>query len=312
MGNSGSPQAYKMGTIAQLTGFSPAVLRAWERRHGLLVPERTAGGHRLYTQDDLKVLRRVRLLLDRGRSIGEIAALGRPALLEGPGAPGALEEAEAVAGSPGDARSGGWVQHLVEAAAAVDGRALDHTLDQAFAVLSPDATVQDVLEPALVSIGEWWAQGRCSVAGEHLASTKMQGRLLGLLDAANDGLNGSSPRALIACLPNEQHQLGALLAAYALARRGFRVSFFGAALPLTDLEGAIERLRPTVVALSVARQPVLSAHEDALVDLVQRHSRVRFLLGGRSAAAANGRLREVGVQVVVARGFRELVRMPLR
>ena len=72
---------YKMGTIAELSGFSPELLRAWERRHALLEPERTEGGHRLYTDDDLRVLRRVKSLLDQGRSIGEVAQRGRAALL---------------------------------------------------------------------------------------------------------------------------------------------------------------------------------------------------------------------------------------
>ena len=46
---------YKMGTLAELTGLSPILLRAWERRHDLLCPERTAGGHRLYIGRVLKM-----------------------------------------------------------------------------------------------------------------------------------------------------------------------------------------------------------------------------------------------------------------
>ncbi len=72
---------YKIGTLSRLTGFSPILLRAWERRFTLLVPERGEGGQRLYTDDDLAVLRRVRGLMDDGRSIGEIARAGRKALL---------------------------------------------------------------------------------------------------------------------------------------------------------------------------------------------------------------------------------------
>ena len=70
-----------MGTLARMTGLPPVLLRAWERRYGLLAPERTDGGHRMYTEDDVRVLRRVRELLDQDRSIGEVAALGRRALL---------------------------------------------------------------------------------------------------------------------------------------------------------------------------------------------------------------------------------------
>jgi DNA-binding transcriptional MerR regulator len=75
---------HKVGTVAKLTGFAPALLRAWESRHGLLIPERGSGNQRLYTDDDVQVLRAVRTLIDEGRSIGEIAVLGRKALLSAP------------------------------------------------------------------------------------------------------------------------------------------------------------------------------------------------------------------------------------
>jgi PAS domain S-box-containing protein len=73
---------FKIGTIAERTGFSTHVLRAWERRHGLLEPVRSDSGQRLYTEDDLAVLLRVRALKDEGRRIGEIARMGRRALLD--------------------------------------------------------------------------------------------------------------------------------------------------------------------------------------------------------------------------------------
>jgi DNA-binding transcriptional MerR regulator len=78
---------HKVGTVGRLTGFSPALLRAWEHRHQLLRPERGIGNQRLYTDDDVQVLCAVRQLLDSGRSIGEIAVLGRRALLAAAPAP---------------------------------------------------------------------------------------------------------------------------------------------------------------------------------------------------------------------------------
>ena len=59
---------YRIQTIARLTGFSPAVLRVWETRHHLLCPQRSPGGQRLYTDDDLQLLRRVKGLIDQARA----------------------------------------------------------------------------------------------------------------------------------------------------------------------------------------------------------------------------------------------------
>lgn len=73
---------YKIKTVSELTGFSATLLRAWERRYDFLSPSRVVGKHRLYTEGDLKVLYKVRELLASGRSIGEVAVLGRSALLQ--------------------------------------------------------------------------------------------------------------------------------------------------------------------------------------------------------------------------------------
>jgi hypothetical protein len=89
---------YKIATVSRLTGFSPVLLRAWESRHHLLAPSRGPGGQRLYSDDDVAVLRRVRALLEGGSSIGEIAAGGRRALIE---PPARLEEPAWRAEGPG-------------------------------------------------------------------------------------------------------------------------------------------------------------------------------------------------------------------
>jgi PAS domain S-box-containing protein len=73
---------YKISTLARLTGLSPVVIRNWERRYQLLAPQRTEGGHRLYTEADRATLQRVRKLQGAGRSIGEIVALARVPLAE--------------------------------------------------------------------------------------------------------------------------------------------------------------------------------------------------------------------------------------
>ena len=73
---------HKMATVSRLTGFKPELLRAWETRHRLLAPARGPGGQRLYSDQDLAILHGVRSLLAEGRSISEIAAIGRRQLIE--------------------------------------------------------------------------------------------------------------------------------------------------------------------------------------------------------------------------------------
>ncbi|HBP22472.1 MAG TPA: transcriptional regulator [Planctomycetes bacterium] len=289
-------RGYKMRTVCELTGLSPALLRAWERRHGLLQPERTAGGHRLYTDDDLKVLRSVQEHMERGLSIGEIAVMGRRSLL-----------AAVRPSPPGVQDAGGLAQcraRLVQAAIDIDASQVEEVLDQAFGMASPITAIDAVLAPALDEIGEQWANGRLSVAGEHLVSAKVITRIRRLLEATNQG---PGRPAVVTCLPDELHEIGALLAAYALCLSGFRVSYLGAAMPLEDLERACVRIRPAVVSISSVRTPILQTHLPRLAELVARRQEVRFLVGGRGAVPLADELGEHGLEYFSTGSFKELV-----
>jgi DNA-binding transcriptional MerR regulator len=73
----GDPATMPIGEVARRTGVTVPTLRAWERRYGLLVPVRTAGGHRRYRDDDV---RRVLAVLElTGQGWGVAAAARRVA-----------------------------------------------------------------------------------------------------------------------------------------------------------------------------------------------------------------------------------------
>ena len=57
---------YSIGAVAQMLGIPPATLRTWGERYGLPVPERSPGGHRVYSRDQVEQLRFVKAQVDRG------------------------------------------------------------------------------------------------------------------------------------------------------------------------------------------------------------------------------------------------------
>jgi len=159
---------------------------------------------------------------------------------------------------------------------------LDRILDEAFAQLTPESAIANVIEPALVAIGDAWAAGRCSVAGEHLATSLFRQRITRMVETANGFRAPSAPVAVCACFPDELHEIGCLIIAYHLARYGMKVHYLGASLPLEDLELVLDRLAPQSLYLSVSRPALYHAHEPRFLDLASRWSdRVRFHVGGR-------------------------------
>ena len=303
---------YKMGSISRQTGFSPMLLRAWERRHGLLEPERGSGGHRLYTEDDLQLLYRVKELIDSGRSIGEIALVGRDALLAQSAAPrlrdtaaetpsrsidGTSEESGPVFGPEFEA----YGRSIIEAAARLDRGRLDRTLDEAFARFAPAAVLHDVITPSAHEIGRLWMSGQLSVASEHVASGTFVHRIGKLLESAVMGLQ-QTPSVLCGCFPDENHHLGVMILAYELTRIGVRVDYIGGALPFEDLEQAIEVRRPGGTLLSVTRTALFRTHRPGLIESVRRHKdKTKFVIGGQGAPDIDPDLTELGVELWDAR-----------
>jgi CheY-like chemotaxis protein len=62
---------YSIGALARVLGVSPATLRSWEDRYGLVVPERSAGAQRLYSRDHLDQLVFVREQMQLGLSAAD-------------------------------------------------------------------------------------------------------------------------------------------------------------------------------------------------------------------------------------------------
>lgn len=271
---------YKIKTIASLTGFNPTLLRAWERRYGLLVPTRTETGHRLYTADDLRVLRRVRTLLDQGRSIGEIVAQGRSRLLsQGPATPPSTDVREA---SPPLPLLESLREQILQAALGLDDVTIHQCLDQAFASISATQVLEHLIVPLSREIGQLWSRQVASIAAEHLLTQILLRRVQRLIELENRDC-GSRGVALCCGFPDEYHEMGLHLLTYRLLQLGFQVVFLGAALPFADLSLAVQMRRPQFVLLSVTRTPLLELHKPGLVQFYQSlPAGTRLLVGGQA------------------------------
>lgn len=272
---------YKMGTFHERTGIAPETLRAWERRYGLLEPERGPGGHRLYTDDDLRVMRRVLALLETGRSIGEIARIGRTALLAPTHVSGDTSPIER------------WRQAILEAAAELDPAGIARPLDEAFASLSPMRVVHDLLVPTAREVGERWARGELSIAAEHLVTTEFEARLRSLVALFP---TGDARPVVCAQLPTERHGIGLLVVGLVLAAAGLPVVHLGN-LPLSEMDAVFERLGPRAVCFSVMRPEVLDATEHDLAALARRHPAMTFFVGGRGVSGPRPSLEAADVEL---------------
>ena len=259
----------RIGELARRTGVATELLRAWERRYGLFTPERTAGGYRLYSDDDVQRVRRMRELLGTGLSAAEAA---RQAASEPP------EPAEVAPAAAASAELRRALEQLDDAAAHA-------AFDRLLADYSTRAVLGDVVLPLLHELGAGWERGEISVAQEHFASNLLRGRLLGL---ARGWDRGSGPRAVLACPPGEQHDLGLVIFGLSLRELGWRITFLGADTPLDTIVETVERLEPEALVLAVTDAARLEGVADTVSRL--RDAETAVWVGGAGARAVDGAL----------------------
>jgi len=254
----------RIGELSKRSGVSPELLRAWERRYGLLEPVRSPGGLRLYSLDDLERVRLMQQHLATGVAAAEAAA---QVAHERHGA-GPVHPAFSAAA----ARS-----ELAAAIERLDEPAAQAVIDRVLAGATSDALLVDVLLPFLHELGDGWRRGESSIAQEHFASSVIRGRMLGLARGWGRGLG---PVALLACLPGEQHELGLIAFGLALHARGWRIAYLGSDTPLDEIDRACADDPDLIVLAAVSRERIRSS--EARIGTLAKGRRVA--LGGAGAA----------------------------
>lgn len=259
---SADPGPLRIGEFARRVGVNPELLRAWERRYGLLQPIRSPGGFRLYTAEDAARVARMRRALDEGLSAAEAA---RTALAESRPSEGLLEDEAA---------------RLLAAIRDYDEPGAQAVLDESLGAFGVETVLRELILPTLMQVGEDWEQGRLDVGQEHFASNLIRSRLLAL---ARLWGRGGGPLALLACAPGERHDISLLAFGLVLHSYGWRILFLGASTPVPTVAKAAETTRPTLTVMTSFDPALLEAEEAALRRLAKT---VPLVLSGPGAPEA--------------------------
>lgn len=260
---------YQIGTVSDMTGIPRNTLLAWERRYGLLDPQRNESGYRLYTEAEVRVLEQVKEYLDRGHRISEAVRLLRRTTVAAPES--IPEDGERALEAVRDTLKA----HLLDL-----DRAGAEGVRQRLVLFSFRQAIDGVYLPLLREVGEMWHEGHVSIAQEHFVSAFCREQLIAMMHSLGAGPEGGL-RVVCAGYPGEPHELGLLAVSVKLALRGCRVGYLGSDLPADELARAARHQDADLVCQSVV-QPreaaELVAHARALRESLPEH--VRVVLGG--------------------------------
>jgi MerR family transcriptional regulator, light-induced transcriptional regulator len=251
---------YNIGVVSRMTGISMATLRAWERRYNFPDSERTAGGHRLYSEKDVMRLRWVKARIDEGMQTAQsINALrhqettGHLVLIANTATPTQPVHADRIQAARDELRQDmpsfleTFRERLTESLLERNLDRADQVLGEALAISSPEDLILKVIAPNISVFGTFWERGEINIAIEHLATNYLRQRLLSWM------LSGPPPRStkpiVMSCAPDEWHEGSLLVLGALLRRRRWPVAYLGQALSLTDLAAFVEKIQPNMVVL---------------------------------------------------------------
>ena len=267
-------QAFKrfpIRVLSERTGVGTSTLRAWERRYGLITPERTPKGHRLYSETDVARIERILVLLEEGHSLQHMVqtlAESEDSLIE-----------TASAGEP----SSDWQtlqSKCLDAIRDFSSERLEALFNEVSSLYPIDLVTEKLIEPVLEHLGTSWRGRVGGIAEEHFFSSWLRNRLgKGFQQAAGQARGA---RIICACMPGSHHEIGLTLFALSAMARGYRVLYFGANLPLEEIPHIAERSAAKGIVLS-AHARVSSNADQRLADLMQQLDTPIFLGGPGSA-----------------------------
>lgn len=283
--------------VSRRSGLSIDVLRVWEKRYGLITPARSAGGHRLYSDEDVERLRLVCEAMAGGRRVGQLAQLSeeqlqalvdedrREAVVQI-----ATETKRLIRGAPEE-----LVADSLEAISELNAGSLKAAIDRATFSLSPTEFIEQFATPLMHRVGELWHRRQLSPAHEHLASNVVRNALSEMI-AALQPKNGVH-RLVVATPVGQAHELAAVLVTASAQLEGWAVFCLGPDLPAVDIAKAVEQTGAEALALSITVSPAEPQLSDDLHALRKAlPSDVTVVVGGQAASALQSDLNAIGAR----------------
>jgi DNA-binding transcriptional MerR regulator/methylmalonyl-CoA mutase cobalamin-binding subunit len=284
---------YTIGTLAGLTGLSAHTIRAWERRHGALSPDRTDTNRRVYADQDVERLSLLRKLVEAGHSIGQVAHLPTEQLRT-------LESARGLKGRAiyrihGDDPHS-FVIACLKDLGGLDPEGLEENLVRGAAALGILGLLNGVVIPLLAEIEAGWLDGSVPISHEHMASAVLRT----YLDRVRMSISGppNGPRLLVTTPSNQHHEIGALMVSIFAAMQSWRVTYLGPNLPATEIARAARNCGAHAIGLSI----VFPTDDDVMpgeLRLLRRElgPSTPILVGGRAAGSYESILEEIGAEI---------------
>jgi len=282
---------YNIKAVSKMLGIQAGTLRAWERRYNMIAPVRNESGHRLYTDEHIKILKWLISKVNNGFSISQAVNLleTNQVLLD--------DNVGIVDGEEPIDRSLNLMDELLQALLQFDENKAHDLLNEAFSLYSVEKVVIDILGTLLVKIGDKWETGKITSAHEHFASSFLRSRIGMILHTLP--IAGFLPKVIAVCGPDESHELGLLIFTLFLRRKGFEVIYLGGSIAEGDIDIVLKEVKPDFLFLSCTLVKNVKKTLDLIDHLSEEFHQLKIGIGGKAFSKVTAPILEPYIRYLV-------------
>lgn len=250
--NTKSQHYLLISEVSSQTGVNPITLRAWERRYGILKPKRTEKGHRLYSENDVSLIKNILVTLEQGVAIGQINYLIKSDIPK--------EDEKALE----NYRWHEYLENILQAIKQFNFHKLDNLYNDILSLYPIHIVTKRLILPLLETLGKNWKASETGIAEEHFFSIYLRNKIGVRLH--HEMYHSGSSRIIFACLPCEHHEFGLLLFALYCLNKGCHPVILGANLPFNQLEPVARITKADAIVLKGALDPAAYQNLNALAE----------------------------------------------
>ncbi len=259
---------YSIKDLEYLSGIKAHTIRIWEKRYQLLDPNRSETNIRFYTDEDVRRILNVAMLIKNGYKISNVAAFNDVKL-----------QAEVLRQNKNLQDPEKNIDQLLFHTVNLDTFGFEQLLKKIIQENGFSKTIQNVIFPFFERIGLLWQAGSIFVAHEHFVSNLIRNHLI--IEAAKFDNHLSEKKVLFFLREEELHELGLLYFNFLAAENGLRCIYLGQSLPFSDLANLLRNTEFNFVCTTFIHAIEKPALENYLSNLSMIFNKNKILVAGR-------------------------------
>ncbi|MFI5452906.1 MerR family transcriptional regulator [Pedobacter sp. UC225_61] len=263
-----------ISNLEQLSGVPIHTIRIWERRYNALEPQRSSGGTRFYTDQDLKRLLNIVSLQQAGIKISQACALSGAQM-------DAMLEKDLNTSISSNAGHEFYISQLLKDGIEYNELAFSTLLDRCINDYGMLECYTEVMFPLLQRLGLMWRLDHICPAHEHFIAAIVRQKLMTAIGSTP--LTEQTGSTWLLFLPEDEgHDIPLLFASFLLRSHGFKVVYLGERVPMTSLKEAQSVVHAENLLFFMVRQRPIGEASDYLSELGKIFGESNIYLAGNS------------------------------